>query len=354
MEPLRHIRNRHFGAVFFRRTSPQITAQGGLWTESGKIYPLLGAKPNLSTLHWTCPAGARVKFSHLQYESDIFAWQGSQIPLIAFDELTPFSQAQFFYLLTRNRSTCGVRPYIRATTNPDADSWVADFIAWWIDQETGYPISERAGKVRWFVRIDEQLHWADTEQELLERFAHIPGLQAKSVTFVPAKVTDNQILLKADPGYLANLMAQPLVERERLLGGNWKIRHAAGKVFKRHWFPLVDAVPADARLVRYWDLAATKPKPTRQTQSAKSGPDYTVGLLLAEKQGIYWIVDIQRIQGTPKEVEDLIRQTAELDGRRVSIWIEQEPGSSGVKTIDHYVRTVLNGWPVRGMRTTGS
>jgi hypothetical protein len=32
-------------------------------------------------------------------------------------------------MTSRNRSTCGVRPYIRATCNPDADSWVADFLA---------------------------------------------------------------------------------------------------------------------------------------------------------------------------------------------------------------------------------
>ena len=48
--------------------------------------------------------------------------------LICFDELTHFTAHQFFYMVSRNRSTCGVRPYIRATCNPDADSWVADFL----------------------------------------------------------------------------------------------------------------------------------------------------------------------------------------------------------------------------------
>ena len=83
-----------------------------------------------SILQWQFPSGAKLKFAHLEHEKTKYDWQGSQIPLIGFDELTHFSRSQFLYMLSRNRSTCGVRPYIRATTNPDADSWVADFIAW--------------------------------------------------------------------------------------------------------------------------------------------------------------------------------------------------------------------------------
>jgi hypothetical protein len=78
----------------------------------------------------------KIKFSHLRFDTTVYDWQGAQITLICFDELTHFTAHQFFYMVS-NRSTCGVRPYIRATCNPDADSWVADFLAWWIDQETG-------------------------------------------------------------------------------------------------------------------------------------------------------------------------------------------------------------------------
>src|SRR5690606_39355548 len=44
----------------------------------------------------------------------------------------------------------------------------------------------------------------------------------------------------------------------------------------------------------------------------------------------------------------------ELDGKHVPVWIEQEPGASGVALIDHYRRRVLEGWEVRGYRSTGS
>ena len=144
LEPLRHIENKDFGAVIFRRTYPQIRQEGGMWDESAKLYPLLGAQPKESTLEWQFPSGARVKFAHMQYEQTRLDWQGAQIPLIEFDELTHFTKAQFFYMFSRNRSLCGVKPYIRAGTNPDADSWVAQLVEWWVDGNTGQAIPEES------------------------------------------------------------------------------------------------------------------------------------------------------------------------------------------------------------------
>jgi hypothetical protein len=120
---------------------------------------------------WRWPRAGKIKFSHLQFETTVYDWQGAQIALICFDELTHFTAHQFFYMVSRNRSTCGVRPYIRATCNPDADSWVADFLAWWIDPETGLPIPERAGVLRYYVRVSERIVWADRPEALMQ---HLP------------------------------------------------------------------------------------------------------------------------------------------------------------------------------------
>jgi len=70
----------------------------------------------------------------------------------------------------------------------------------------------------------------------------------------PATMSDNPALLRVNPEYLAWLLSLPTLERERLLGGNWKIRPAAGVYFKREWCSVVDQVPADLDIVRYWDL----------------------------------------------------------------------------------------------------
>jgi hypothetical protein len=158
LEPLRHVgRVANFTAVFFRRTTPQITNPGGLWDESRTFYPRLGGIPHLGMREWRWPRAGKIKFSHLQFETTVHDWQGAQITLICFDELTHFTAHQFFYMVSRNRSTCGVRPYIRATCNPDADSWVADFLAWWIDPESGLLIPERAGVLRYYIRVRKSL-----------------------------------------------------------------------------------------------------------------------------------------------------------------------------------------------------
>ena len=101
-------------------------------------------------------------------------------------------------MVSRNRSTCGVKPYIRATCNPDADSWVADFLAWWIDPESGLPIAERAGVLRHYIRVAETIMWADRPEELMQDLPRPddlpPGIDPPrpiSVTFIPARVFDN-------------------------------------------------------------------------------------------------------------------------------------------------------------------
>jgi len=262
LEPLRHVtRNPEFAAVFFRRSTVQVRNPGGLWDESVKLYgQVRGAQPVAHVLEWNFGEGGKVKFGHLEHDSTVLDWQGAQIPLIGFDELTHFSRAQFFYMLSRNRSTCGVRPYVRATCNPDADSWVAEFIAWWIDQDTGYAIAERAGVIRWFARIGDALMWGDTAEVLIEAYG--PEAMPKSVTFIPASIQDNKALLAADPGYLANLNALPTVERERLKNGNWKIRPAAGLYFQADWVRWYEKRPVALRIYGASDYAVTDPEDT--------------------------------------------------------------------------------------------
>ena len=109
-------------------------------------------------------------------------------------------------MLSRNRTDSGIKPYVRATCNPDADSWVADFISWWIDQETGYPIPERSGVIRWMVRINEAVTWFDSREEAVQGAIEngVKQKQAetmpKSVTFISSTLHDNKILMKNDQG----------------------------------------------------------------------------------------------------------------------------------------------------------
>lgn len=345
LEPLRNITNPNFGAVIFRRQSTQIMGEGGLWDTAVNMYVPLGGIPKESPLPQIgFPSGARVSFRHLQYEKDVYSWQGAQIPLLCFDELVHFTEKQFFYMLSRNRSTCGVKPYIRATCNPDADSWVAEFISWWIDQETGYAIPDRSGVLRYFVRIDGALHWGSDRIALAEKYGTQPSL-CKSVTFIASSVFDNKILLEADPGYLASLNALTEVEKERLLNGNWKIRPSAGLYFKRDNICIVQCIPDKIVAVcRSWDLAAT------EITNENKSPDRTAGVLMARlKNGAFIVLDVIRIAANAAEVRNTIKQTAILDRAEygmTTITIPQDPGQAGKDQAASYIK-MLAGFPVK-------
>lgn len=348
MEPLRHVGNPGFGAVFFRRSTVQIRNEGGLWDESATLYPQLGADPKEHELWWKFPGGAAVSFAHLEHDKTRFNYQGAQIPLICFDELTHFTPIQFWYMVSRNRSMCGVRPYIRATCNPDADSWVAELIAWWIDQETGLPIQERSGVLRWFVRVGEELKWGDSPEELaIYLMPDGTPIPPKSLTFIPAKLTDNKALMAADPGYMASLLALPMVERERLLGGNWKIRPAAGLYFQRSWCRVVDAVPAGTVFGVGYDLAATPPT------AENPDPDATSKTKIGRMpDGRYIVVDNRSIRDTPAGVERFIRNNASQDGPGTTISLPQDPGQAGKSQVQS-LKLMLSGYTVRSSTETG-
>lgn len=344
LEPLYWVGNGGFSAVIFRRTYPEISAPGGLWDTAFELYPLCGATPRETDKTWVFPSGARVKFSHLQHAKDRLGWQGAQIPLIIWDELTHQEEEVFWYLLSRNRSACGVVPYVRATTNPDADSWVARLIDWWIGED-GYPVPSRSGVVRWFVRHGGELVWGDSAAELSERF---PALAPKSLTFVSATLDDNPALLAVNPEYRANLQALHPVERERLERGNWRVRYEAGTVFDRGWFQLVDGAPPVADVVRAWDIAAT------DKAIAGRGAFYTAGVKIGRMGDTAVILDVVWQQLSPAEVPRWIGQIAAADGVRVRVAYELEGGSESRIAASTVFADALKGYQATAVSPRGS
>jgi predicted phage terminase large subunit-like protein len=349
LEPLYHYKTPGFGAVVFRRTFPEIIKKGGMWDESEKLYRALGGIPREGRLEWGFTLNAHqettINFAHCQHEKDVLSWKGAQIPLIAIDQVESFTEFQFWYLLSRNRSVCGVRPYVRATCNPVPEDdptggWLHRLIQWWIDPETGLAIEARAGVLRWFVRDGEQLIWDDSQEALQARY---PQLPAKSLTFIPSRLEDNPILMQVDPGYLGTLLSLPMVERERLHGGNWNVKPSAGFIFNRSWFEIVEAAPVNLITARYWDKAGTD-----------GGGCYTAGVKMGKdmKTGLVYVLDVVRGQWSAGAREQLIRQMAILDGTDTKVYTEQEPGSGGKESAQNSVIN-LQGFsayadPVRG------
>ncbi|WP_397570645.1 phage terminase large subunit [Schlesneria sp. T3-172] len=342
-----------FGSVIFRRTSPQITNEGALWDESVSIYSQLGARPIVASLRWIFPSGAKVAFRHLQYEADAMAWQGSQVAMLGFDEVTHFTQRQFFYLMSRGRTKSGVDPYIRATCNPVPDDdpiggWVRRLLDWWIDPVSGLAIPERSGVIRYFIQRGGEIIWGDSKQELVDRYGR-PDLpinhddqtaQPKSLTFIPAKLADNPSM----PGsYKANLLNLEDVEKQRLADGNWNAKRQAGMFFKIGQIQMIDALPIGLTFCRAWDLAATD-----------GDGDWTVGAKIGrDDDGFFYIADVVRGQWEASYRDKMICQTTGLDGRhKCKVRVPQDPAAAGKAEAARMTR-MLSGFDVRADVVSG-
>jgi len=118
-----------------------------------------------------------------------------------------------------------------------------------------------------------------------------------------------------------------------------------GGMFKVDHFAMATspAKPIDIiNTIRYWDKAGTE-----------GDGAFTVGVRMSRLTGNRWIIeDVKRGRWSSHEREKIIRQTAEVDGKSVEIWIEQEPGSGGKESAEGTIRN-LAGYVVRAERPTG-
>ena len=303
MAALMYVHVPGYSALILRRTYPSLSLPKAIMDRSHEWLDPTDAKWDGSEHAWTFPSGARLVFGYLDSEVDKYRYQSAEFQCIEFEEVTEFLESQYSYLFSRLRRLEGVKVPLRmrSASNPGGvgHDWV---------------------KQRFLVEGRE-----------------------KGRVFIPAWLQDNDYIDKET--YIQSLMHLDPVTREQLLKGDWEVKESGG-LFQRQWFQRVKDWPRGARQVRYWDLASTVPE-------ASKDPDYTAGIKLAAKDGQYWVLDVKRIRNTPKEVEALIKQTTELDGKAVDVYMEQEPGSAGVNNIDHYARQVLAGYSFRGVKTTG-
>ncbi len=305
MGALQFVEVPRYSSILFRRTYNDLALPGALMDRAMEWLANTPARWNNVKHIWTFPSGATLTFGNLEHEQDKFRYQSAEFQYIGFDELTQFLETQYRYLFSRLRRL----------------------------ENTYIPLRMRSASNPGNIGHD----WVK-RRFLIEGATH-------GRVFIPAKLKDNPYLDRQT--YIQSLNQLDPITRRQYLNGDWTARHG-GSIFLREWFKdqFVNIIPIDAEKVRYWDMAATKPKP-------HTDPDYTVGALVGLKNGQYYIGDIQRFRKAPPETEAIVKTTAELDGRYVRIFMEQEPGSSGVAMIDHYARNVLVGFTFRGIKTTG-
>ncbi len=140
------------------------------------------------------PSGARIRTGHLKDDNAYTKYQGHEYQKLLLEEVTHISsESNYEKLLGSCRSTIpDIKPQVFATTNPDGPGFT------WVKRRWNIPDSptdsvltrdERTGRTR---------------------------------IFIPSKVTDNNILMTIDPGYvkyLESIKDEDL--REAWLNGSW-------------------------------------------------------------------------------------------------------------------------------------
>ncbi|MGH0265756.1 terminase large subunit domain-containing protein [Sinorhizobium meliloti] len=79
MEPLRHIANPQFGAVF-RRSTVQVRNEGGSGMRARSSIRPSVHRPKEHVLQWSFPSGGFGIVAHLEHDKTVLNWQGLADP----------------------------------------------------------------------------------------------------------------------------------------------------------------------------------------------------------------------------------------------------------------------------------
>jgi predicted phage terminase large subunit-like protein len=297
MAALQYVDVPNYAALLLRDSYASLSKPGALIERAEQWLSGTDAKWSEQNKTWHFPSGATISFGYLAGPKDHLNYKSAEFQFIGIDEAGDLRWKQMMYMFSRLRRLEGsvVPIRFRLTSNPGGVS----------------------------------------HEELKSKYID-PITRESGLVFIQAGLKDNPYLDRKE--YVKSLAKLDPITRQQLLEGNWDIRET-GKLFRPEWFKIIDQAPVECYSVRYWDLAATKPK--------KEGhePAWTVGLkMLKDKNNICYIEDVVRKRETPLVVESSVKQCAQLDGLETSIWMEQEPGSGGVNNIDHYRRMILTGY----------
>lgn len=184
--------------------------------------------------------GSRIQLAHCQYEQDIFAYQGAQIGFLIIDEATHFSPAMIRFIRSRLRLGSLVVP----------DRWKEMFprILY-----TGNPggIGHSYMKSN-FVDFGKNKQFRAPEDE--------GGMLRE---YVPAKLRDNVIMLRADPEYEQRVKGMGSAEMvQAMIEGDWS--KVDGGMFSDLWKPEFHVIepfdiPHTWTIMRGYDYGSSAP-----------------------------------------------------------------------------------------------
>ena len=264
-----------------------------------------------------------------------------QISNIFYDEATHAEEEDIWWLWSRLRSDAKNIHGLTLSCNPDNSSWLLKYAMWYLYPEgsefAGRPDPEKNGKIRYLLRINGDLVWGDTAEELKEKYGEDKSPISFQALF--GTIDDNPPLQKSNPAYKQNLEALPKLDRERLLYGNWFARIEGSTYFDRSTCPEITDAPHASeflKIVRAYDFAGTLPHDgNRET-------DYFASVKMGKlKSGNYVILDVVRTRITFGDWLDHILSNAQRDGPRVEIILPEDPNPASKAATTLLARSVI-------------
>lgn len=349
MRHLRWVEDPFYRGFCIRKNSTAIMKEGGLFDEAVGLYRLYDPKikVKLKDQKIVFTSGASVSFSHYEDDKAGNLYQGLQLSNVFYDEATHASESHIWWLISRLRTKAKLNPGIWLSCNPDPDSFLFEWVSWWLypegHEKYGLPDPDKNGIIRYVLRVGGVMCWGDTPEELILRYgkSDLPMDHEKQVKPIPFQVLlgtiyDNPTLMETQPEYLANLEALPDVERRRLLLGDWTARESNSSFFNRTWVEELLDYPHQNDIietVRAYDFAGTLP------HDGNKSPDYTATIKMVKlRNGDYVITDIKRTRIRFGDWEQFVLDQAAEDDKNTIVLIPQDPNPAAKAATEILVR----------------
>ncbi len=231
--------------ILFRRTYPEL---GDVIAKSRKWFPKIfpNARYNSGEHFWTFPDGETLLFRHFKVPDDYWSYHGHAYPWIGWEELTTWPSPDCYTsMFSCSRSTVKSMPRrIRSTTNP-------------------YGVGHNWVKHRFRLPVPNHRMATPVIKDSVDKNG---DLEPPRVA-ITGHINENQVLLYADPGYVARIKsaARNQNELDAWLNGSWDI--VAGGMFDDVWdrhvhvLPNIslDRIPKGWKIDRSYDHGQSRP-----------------------------------------------------------------------------------------------
>jgi hypothetical protein len=266
-----------------------------------EIYPHTGGIWNEQKKEWTWRANgiliARIRNCFMSRAGEWKRYQGGNNTVQAFDEANNIHKDNIEKISIWNRSGCGINPFRVFASNPGGIShfyFKKIFFDKCPPMKDGPMIYSELGKMYW----QPMKASAPVNVYILEE----SKTHKRKIQFIPARIFDNEDLLRNNPSYLANLLSMNEEDRRKFIDGDYNV--VTGQIFEKF--------RSEIHLIRSTDI-----KIDRDNMRLIIGVDYgntTVMIVLAmDRSGTIYVL---------REKTD-IGKARERKARESATWLKE-------------------------------